>query len=277
MIIAFLALSSICATLHGQTSGCTAQPQTLSPFSFPPGTTVYYKLDPSLNVIPTSPSGGTSPTNQIVAALDAWSKANVPVSGVGDGIKFVPEDPQHPATLNIAADSSTKSSAATTTQADDSSGILGPSNPATITFHPFGLLSGTTARGLDETASGYDTVYLEVALHELGHVQGVGDYLPVSTAPPPGPNASVMRPIIGVNNAGNPFPKTGPTDCDRATATTDAIAAGISSGSGSGGSDSPPVPQRPSSRDDGDRSGGYDYPSDPGSGKGTIIDWSPVD
>jgi hypothetical protein len=92
-----------------------------------------------------------------------------------------------------------------------------------------------------------------------------------------------MLPIRGVNDSGNVTPsipaKTGPSDCDKATATTDSNLAGVSpssNGGGGGGTKIGPqvVNQNQVPPDDG--TGVLDIPTTE-SGKGTIISWEPVD
>ena len=194
---------------------CSSQAPNQSPatgFAVPPNTTVYYAFDPSIQNVP--PGGGSAPTSQVQAAFSGWSNANT--SSGGAGTTFALADATHPATVTITADQSTGNAAATTSA---NTGIINSANPATITFHPQSFIGGTSYNFFQVTQPGYDSAYLEVALHEIGHLMGIDDY-PAGSAPPPGPDSSVMIPANGINDNQNNFQKTGPTSCDAAQAAT---------------------------------------------------------
>ncbi len=204
---------------------------TTTGYSVPPGATVYYQFDASTQNIPPG-TGGTTPISQITAAFNAWSVANNQTGG--SGTTFAPSDAAHPATVTILADQSSPSSGATTSALP---GLIGTSNPATITFHPQAFIGGTSTSALQVAQPGYDTVYLQMALHEIGHLMGIDEY-PVASVPPFGPDTSVMVPSSGVNDQGNAYPKTGPTNCDQQQATTTSSSIAAAAGSGSSGGSS---------------------------------------
>jgi hypothetical protein len=244
---------------------CGSQPPT-GPISFPPNTTVYYTIDPNANIPPSQQTTDPTPQAQIAAALQAWSTANSQPGG--DGITFAPVTANNPATLTITTDNANSPGgpAATTTP---NSGVLGPSNPATITFHT----SQTNSAGnpiLDPSQPDYGTAFVQTTLHEAGHLQGIGDYLWSSwvyagtqwptSIPLPGPNTSVMIPFWGVNDINNTSPKTGPTTCDTAQATTTSQQVGVPP--------TPPTPPAPSSPPTSGGGGGGGGGADGGGGGG---------
>lgn len=91
----------------------------------------------------------------------------------------------------------------------------GPSNTtasAVVTIDPNGIgIDGTVA--YDPTQPGYDTIFEKVALHEIGHTMGLGDY-PSGTVE--NPLESVMNNFRGTNDrSGNMSLDV--TGCDRST------------------------------------------------------------
>jgi hypothetical protein len=227
-----------------------------------PGSIVYYSIDSTITLLPAL-STETSPAAQIIAAFAGWSAANTQPGG--DGITFVQASGTQPVSVIVNADLSYTGS--TAGQTFFPIGLITPANHATITFYPNAVFSGTSTTNLYQALqTGYSTVYLQAALHEIAHVQGIGDYNPESSAPPPGPNTSVVIPFLGVNDINNTYQKTGPTPCDVQQAKTSsaaiaAAAAASRSGGGGGGptKGDPPVPP--------------DQPPGSGSGSGGNGSW----
>jgi hypothetical protein len=215
---------------------CTQPPNGNS--SLLPGTVVYYTIDASVNSLPAL-SSDSSPAAQINAAFAAWSAANTQTGG--DGITFVQATgTQTPAVIVNANLDYTGSNVAQTLFP---TGIISVSHPATISFYPNSLVPGTSTTNFYEvTQPGYNTAYLDSALHEIGHLQGIGDYNPPSSAPPPSPTSSVVSPFIGVNDQGNAYHKTSPTGCDEAQAAASSKAIALNSLNGGGGGGKPGLP-----------------------------------
>ncbi len=92
--------------------------------------------------------------------------------------------------------------------------INATNNQATITFFPNVILQQTLLAAYEASQPGYGTAYLEVALHEIAHLQGIADYTSAAMVPPPGVGTSVVTPFYGVNDTGNVYQKSGPTTCD---------------------------------------------------------------
>lgn len=205
-------------------------------------------MDPSVSAIQTSPNGGDSPQAQIANAFTAWNTANAGPGG--DGTQFLPATASNPATVTVTADPSyTGNQGAYSTT--PSPGIINSLNPATITLYPNGTLPGGTP-AFQSQAAGYNTAYWQVMVHEIGHIMGFGDY-PPGQAPPPGPNASAINPLTGVNGTGQTPPTLAPTGCDTSTAATYASnitytplpSAPTGSGGGGGGTPKPPISSAP--------------------------------
>ncbi len=211
-----------------QCSASQTQPSP-GPWSFPPGTTQYYTFDSSTSNMAANPSG-TSPQMQIENAFTAWNAAN---QQTGNNTTFLPADANHPATITIKADTAAVTASASTSPSTNSA-ILGAANPATITFHPNAVFPNTSTQAFQPNAAGYNYAYLQSALHEIGHLMGIGDYTPQNPAPQP-PNVGVMGPFSGVNDTGNKL--TAPTPCDATTAAKDSqvVAGGSGGGGGTGG------------------------------------------
>ena len=214
---------------------CDQQPP-FGTYSVPPSTTVYYSLDQSN--LQNIPPGTTPPPpiTQIQAAFQAWSTSNTAAGG--SGTSFQPADANHPASVFVNSDATYQGSYVAQTQVRD--GVITSSNPATITFHPNAFLAGASSNAFQASQSGYNSAYLQAALHELGHVNGIGDYNLPESAPPPGPASSVVGPFRGVNDEGDKSQKTTPTDCDKQQAATsssriNATGGGGGKGGGDGG------------------------------------------
>ena len=216
-----LAVSTCCARC--QTVPCNHQPPA-SGSTVMAGVAVYYKFDPSFGskVVP----GISAPIamDQVKQAFSAWSSA------APAGTTFVLGDEHHTASVIVFGSSAASTDVAQTYS--PLSGLITPRTPATITFFPQANLPGGAVSAYQATAPGYTSAYFEAALHEIGHVFGIGDYA-AGTAPAPGTDTSVITPFIGVNDVGNTYQKSGPTPCDIAQAA--AIAQSVTQGSSGGG------------------------------------------
>lgn len=201
----------------------------------PQGSVVYYSIDSSITSLP-AVSTDSSPAAQIIAAFAGWSAANAQPGG--DGTTFVQATATNPATVIVNADLTYTTGGLVAQTQPQTDGVINASNLATITFHPNAVVPGTSNTAFFEALqTGYGTAYLEAALHEIGHLQGIGDYDPPTSAPAPGPDTSVVTPFIGINDIGNTYQKTAPTLCDvqQATSSSAAIAPKTSPPSPGGG------------------------------------------
>jgi|GEM_PF-2556371 len=232
--------SLVLVTLTGVGTGesqCSQQAPNqvyLSGYSVPPGTIIYYQFDSKSQTLIPPGIGANTPTSQITAAFNAWSASNNQPGG--SGTTFALADANHPATVTISADQAASNAGATTIA---NTGLISMNNPATIIFHPNAVLTGTPTSAFQVSQPGYDSVYLQVALHEIAHLMGIDDY-PPGTDPGPGPSTSVVTAVSGVNDQGNLYQKSGPTECDRqqalsSTSTFAASANSSNSGGGGGG------------------------------------------
>lgn len=224
-LVAVLSLFS--CSMHGQ---CAQQPPN-APISVPRNAVVYYQLDASLQSIPPGPNPPPV-ISQIQAAFNAWSVGN---SGAGgSGATFALADDSHPATITVSADFTGMGPAAAITSAL-SGGLITASNPATITFYPNAFISGTSFQAFQAAQPLYNSAYLVTALHELAHINGIGDYQ--GNAPPKSPTSSVAEPTAGINDISDAYPKTGPTECDieQATRSANLITIGPAKGAPGGG------------------------------------------
>jgi hypothetical protein len=253
----------LCASQPMSSAQCTQQPPN-GASSLAPGSIAYYSIDSTITSLPAL-STETSPAAQIIAAFAAWTAANTQPGG--DGITFVQASGTQTASVIVTADSGTSSTDATYVgETLTPIGVISAANPATITFYPNSVIPNTSTNFFQALQTGYSTAYLQAALHEIAHLQGIGDYNPESSAPPPGPNTSVVIPFLGVNDINNTYQKTGPTPCDVQQAKTSsaaiaAAAAASRSGGGGGGptKGDPPVPP--------------DQPPGSGSGSGGNGSW----
>src|SRR5215510_11395981 len=118
----------------------------VGPSSWDPNmTTVYYQIDASINNIPAGP--GTTPGQQIINALNAWTQTNHTNSSQ---IVFAPAAAAHPPNLVIKADPNNTGTAAANTQSTS-----GFNTSQVITFFPNGQLPGGGPI-YNPTAAGYD-------------------------------------------------------------------------------------------------------------------------
>jgi len=131
-------------------------------------------------------------------AIDKWNAEN---QTNGSGVSF--HEVQTPAALNFQngenpvtnQDGSTGNVAGNTQKTPDANGNIGS---ATITFDP------TMRAGIDTTpgADGLDTVFLKMALHEIGHTMGLGHPPRLDQTN----GSSVMNEGAGVNDNLNNMP-----------------------------------------------------------------------
>lgn len=135
---------------------------------------------------------------EIENAITAWNTAN---QQSGNNTQFVTAGPNNPISVTFTADAANTGGSAST---NVGRGLIDSANPAMITFHPQSTFQGGSALAFQPSATGYNTAYLQSALHEIGHLMGIGDYGNPSggnvTEPPPG--SSVMNSFYGVNNTG---------------------------------------------------------------------------
>ena len=168
---------------------------------WPPGATVYVSLT----------SLDSEQQRQVTQAVNTWNVAN---SSNNSRVRFVvgppPSGTTGARTLTFQNGTSSGSSGATLTTSVNPGGDVAS---GTVTF----WLQGRTPGGnpiYDPNATGYDTVFQKIALHEIGHTMGL-DEAPV----PPGgfcdqPNgATVMNGYCGTNDSGNNLPTSVP-QCD---------------------------------------------------------------
>lgn len=196
-----LTLSALAHSLHAQ---CTQQPPN-NLWAVPTGSVVYYSIDSSATSLPAL-STATSLAAQISAAFAGWSTANAQ-SG-GDGTTFLPATATNPATVIVNANLTYTTGGLVAQTQPETDGVINASNTATIAFHPNAVIPGSNNTNFFQALqTGYGTAYLEAALHEIGHLQGIGDYNPPTSAPAPGPDTSVVTPFIGINDIGNTYQK----------------------------------------------------------------------
>ncbi|MGI8470404.1 MAG: hypothetical protein ACR2N3_18345 [Pyrinomonadaceae bacterium] len=178
------------------------------------GVTVSYTFDSS---IPYS-TEASSEMGQIRTAFDAWnaenqrsdnnSKVNFQYSPNGVGVRLI-------TIKNDTSIGQTRPAQSEITNADDY-GALG----YTISFNPNSKYGNTTTLAIDPMADGYSTVFKKMALHEIGHTMGLGDYHPANDLVAYDPcsqetkGLSVMNNFCGVNDKNNNIPLA-PTQCDR--------------------------------------------------------------
>lgn len=224
----FLVNCYTASRVHAQTA-CTGEPPP-STTAVPPGTKVYFQLDAMVAALPAGASG-YSPQDQIAKAFQAWNTAN---QKSGSGTDFEPADASHPATVFVTVDPGVFGTGAVTSV--PASGTITVLNPATVTLHPNGVLPGGVP-AFQPQAPGYDSVYWQVMVHEIAHLMGIGDF-PQGKAPPPGPGASALNPLSGVNGTDQSPPTLAPTGCDAAEAKKDQAAITFAGNSGGGGGNS---------------------------------------
>lgn len=174
------------------------------------GSTVYVYIDPSLNA---------QQQSQIVDALNRWNAAN---QTNGSGVHFETVGNTGPAaqlvftTGNLTRTDSAGQTFAPGAETIRQPGPNGTTASATITIDN-NARSTTGAPGYNPAQAGYDTVFLKVALHEIGHTMGLGH----PPSPTPGTNCdgqvrgdTVMNNLCNVNDSANNMPQ-GVTACDQ--------------------------------------------------------------
>ena len=220
-----LALILVHTTSVLSQSNCTGEaPQ--GTWSVAHGRVVYYKVDASVTGIDSSGSGYT-PQTQITKAFESWNDAN---QASGDNTTFLPADSDHPAVVTVTANFDSYGTAGAETGPPDT-GTITPLNKATVTLFP----NATNSLGAfyQSQQPGYDSVYWQVMLHEIGHLLGFGDY--PKPYPPHGPNASAMNNASGINGTDQTPPTLHPTACDVSTAAQYGAAITYTSPSSGGG------------------------------------------
>jgi hypothetical protein len=149
---------------------------------------------------------------QIDSAAQKWTSAN---SNNGSGVTFVQGSPPQGCTKCATVAFQTGTVSGGIAQSSYSCTSCTNMSSATITFDT----SQTNA--YDPNSSGYDTMFLKQALHELGHTMGLTD------APLPSTGngcdqthgASVMNAACNTNDSANNMP-TDVADCDKSVVTT---------------------------------------------------------
>lgn len=120
-------------------------------------TTVYY----TFNNIPLEQQ------TQIKNATNSWNTAN---QNNGSGVRFLPSDTNHPATLTFQTSSATSSVAANTISTHHPT--TGATTSAVVTFYSQSTFSNG-APMYSPNLPGYNTFYQKIALHEIGHTMGL--------------------------------------------------------------------------------------------------------
>lgn len=241
-------------SVHAQ--NCPNLPQ-VGAFALPPNSTVKVYVAPSISSLPTN-AGQPSPLTQMKQAFAAWQNA---LAGQSSQVTFEYTDDQSQALVTLAVNADETGTPMARTK-PTAWGEISLSHPATVEFNPNAHLPQSTTTSYDPGGPLYDSVYLQVTLHEIGHLLGFADYAEQSDDP--GPGKSVMTIGRGPNDIGNFPPMQAPTSCDYVTASNylAAVAAGNydhsgePSGSGGGSKDNPGTIVPPIT------------PSDPGSGGG---------
>lgn len=152
-------------------------------------------------------------SSQILAAISAWNTAN---QTNNSRVTFIqgtqPTGLLNTGSLDIRAGSTTNGSPAETIK---NIGI-GAINNATIIINLQATIPNTfpPRRVFESSASGYNTIFRKVALHEIGHTLGIG-HPPIGSGSCFGQviRASVMNSICGQNDIDNNMP-TNITTCD---------------------------------------------------------------
>jgi hypothetical protein len=197
LLSAGLALLSSAPLLTHAQSAC---PSPKEPF-WATGTVTYYSYG---NI--TDPAQKA----QLDAAASKWTAAN---HNNLSGIQFLPGPPPGGATnygtITFNNGSVTGNNPASTTYTSVSQGVL---KSATITFN-----TALTA-AYDPSQPGYDSIFLKVGLHELGHTHGLTDApLPASgNGCDQSDGATAMNYLCGANDSANNAP-TDVTGCDNNT------------------------------------------------------------
>lgn len=182
---------------------------TTNPAGVVPNQIVYYSVDSSLTSAAqgTGDGAGASPTDQVQAAITAWNQAN---ASNGTGVSFVPSTASNPPSVTFTNSTGASSPPGDVAETTTNSGLITTSNPATVTFYAgSGYFSPSSA--------GYSTMYLKMALHEIGHVMGMGDIVGIANMTPAQQAAlpaDAMNPCVGTNDIAAENPTVVPTSCD---------------------------------------------------------------
>jgi hypothetical protein len=261
----FLALCLLClsgsSAAFGQVSGC---PQPSGNASWPRNSTVYVTVDSSI---------GEPERTQISEALTGWNGANAVDNN--SGVRFQVGPPAYDGAPTLLVTNGTVYSNGNGTGWNTGSGTVatdigaltqrngfdsaGQLSNATITFNTGGAqacpLSNSCGPLYNPNASGYDTFFLKILLHELGHTMGLGDA--AGSAFDQTPQNSVMNGLVDncpnddctVNGvAGGNLPTT-VTPCDNGGVNGVWSYELLAGGGGGGGGDDAIMPYY---------SGGYD-------------------
>ncbi|MCA1630565.1 MAG: hypothetical protein LC774_09545 [Acidobacteria bacterium] len=147
---------------------------------------------------------------QITQALNSWDTAN---GSNNSRVRFVTDQPppSGAATLSFQNGTSSGSNAAHTDTVVRYGAVYDSIQSATITFYTQGRTPGG-APIYNSNASGYDTIFRKIALHEIGHTMGL-DEAPVPTNPDGSSNycgqtdgATVMNGYCETNDQGGNYP-----------------------------------------------------------------------
>jgi hypothetical protein len=206
IITACLAALGISAlVVYAQSSGC---PTIATKPYWPPCAIVYYRISPGIT--------DAQERSQIEQAINIWNEAN---RNNGSRISFISglSPPGESNTHTLLFQNGTLP-AGTVARFDTISSYGDGLISANITFDTACIMSGTTDRFFDPNApiypdtlsNGYDTVYLKVALHEIGHSMHL-DHPQTDVR-----LMSVMNTAANVNETGNYIP-TAPSSCDNTT------------------------------------------------------------
>jgi hypothetical protein len=158
-----------------------------------PGTTVYYDV----SALPPAAQG------QAIAAFTAWHDA---LQANNINVHFAPSTSSNPSTFTVQVGAPSGGTAA-------GSAISAPNGYAqSVTT----TIDANNTNFIDPNAAGYDTVFLKVMLHEIGHSMGINDMPVPNLQQPCGQQTagqSVMNGKCGLNDIGNNLPTSIP-GCD---------------------------------------------------------------
>jgi hypothetical protein len=191
LIISILALVSMGSRLFfSALAQCSS---TQSTDMWAPGTKVYVNI-----------SGlDDEQQRQIKLAVSEWNKAN---ESNNSGITFTIGTPPSTNTAILTFQNGTSDGSNGATMKPVSGGNDSPMTEATITF----WIQGKTPGGnpiFDPKQAGYDTIFLKMALHEIGHTMGLDEAPVPSTGYCDQTNgASIMNGYCGTNDQGAIIP-----------------------------------------------------------------------
>lgn len=198
LLISILAVATLGSSIIISSLAQCSSTQTSAMWA--PGTTVYVNMT----------GLDTEQQRQVTLAINEWNRVN---DTNNSGISFtIGNPPPGGATLTFQNGTVNENNAATMLPISGGNGA--PMTAATITF----WRQGTTVAGnpiFASNQSGYDNIFLKVALHEIGHTMGLDE------APEPAtrdicdqPNgASVMNGYCGTNDQYGNYPTAVP-QCD---------------------------------------------------------------